>query len=76
MFEWLHRTGTVGRRSHEGVSWACLSPVRMRSVCTHAWTRNLNQLLGVPVIETTLCHGAVARNAPCPVVLTGASAVG
>jgi hypothetical protein len=76
MFVWLHRTGVVCRHCHEGVAWARLSPVRMRSVCTHPWTRTLNQVVGVPVIETTLRHGAVASNTPCPVVVTGASALG
>lgn len=73
LFGWLHRTDPVCRRRRQGVAWVGLSPVRMRSVWTHTWTRTLDKVQGVSVIETTLCHGAVARNTPCPVLATGAS---
>jgi hypothetical protein len=60
-YVWLHRTGRRARHFMEAVTRALLVPRAEKvSLRTPLDPRGLYpKVLGEPVIETTLCHGAV-----------------
>jgi hypothetical protein len=62
MFVWLHRRdgGTALVQPWSRVCGPSF-PRAERSVCVCKWTRCSNEKPSVPVIETTLCRGAVAK---------------